>query len=77
MKLFFSILQTEAQSNLEAVTSETEQLREKIRNLEVDNDRLRLEAIAQPPRTTSTTTSPIQVEPLLHVVNSIILSPPP
>ena len=35
-------LQTEAQTSLEAVTSETTELREKIRQLEVENDKLKV-----------------------------------
>ena len=50
---------------MEAVTSETEQLRERIKSLENDNDRLKVAAAArntQAARATNTTTSTSQVD---------------
>jgi len=54
--------QTEALTNLETVTSETENLRDRIKTLEADNDRLKVEAHSRPPvtRTSNVTTSPSQ-----------------
>ena len=49
---------------METVTSETEQLRDRIKSLEVDNDRLRIAAVARAASATRTSTasnSPTQV----------------
>ena len=57
-------MQTEAQSDLEMVTSETEALRERIMVLEQDNDRLKVAAMSrQAPasRSANTSSSPSQV----------------
>jgi len=50
--------QNEAQSHLEEVSSTADQLRERIRNLESENDRLKVAAIAKTQTTTRTNTAP-------------------
>ena len=56
--------QNEAQSHLDEVTNVADTLKDRIRSLEVENDRLKTEAIAKTQtttRTNPTTASPNQV----------------